>query len=132
MDLLETIKDVLKIADQLRDVELKRKLTNVQIECVELAQENAMLREKMLQLEEIATNTRALVFHDNGYWAHRDGDLEEGPFCPKCWVGEGKAVPMTAQTHWLCVVCNTDIIRPPPVMDQDFIPPRESSGERAG
>ena len=128
MDLLETIKDVLKIADQLRDVELKRKLTNVQIECVDLAQENAMLREKMLRLEETAATSQTMVFHDNVYWAQRNRAPAEGPFCPKCWVDQGKAVPMTEQTHWLCVVCNTDIImKQPTVTEQDLIPPRESS-----
>jgi len=127
MDLLETIKDVLKIADQLRDVELKRKLTNVQIECVELAQENAMLREKMLRLEETAATSETMVFHDNVYWEPRNGGADEGPFCPKCWVGEGKVVPMTEQPRWLCVVCNTDIAKQPSAVEQDLIPPRGSS-----
>ena len=122
MDLLERITEVVRIAEQLRDVELKRKLTDVQIECVELAQENARLREKVSRLEMAATTSHEMVFRDNVYWMrHGDGTVE-GPYCPKCWGGEGKAVPMMEQTHWYCVVCRTVIVKSGPTSGREFHP----------
>ncbi|HEY3215802.1 MAG TPA: hypothetical protein VGK93_04860 [Candidatus Eisenbacteria bacterium] len=125
MDLLERITEVVRIAEQLRDVELKRKLTDVQIECVELAQENARLRAKVGQLETAATASHEMVFRDNLYWMRHSDGTEEGPFCPKCWGGDGKVVPLMHQTHWYCAVCSTGIVRSGRPEERALAPSRE-------
>ncbi len=126
MDLLERIAEVVRIAEQLRDVELKRKLTDVRIECLELAQENATLRERVYQLENVTTSGEGMVFRDNVYWMTRDDGAEEGPLCPKCWGGERKRIPMLDETHWVCVVCKTGIVKEGRNQTEHLVPPRES------
>jgi hypothetical protein len=46
----EAIKDVVTVADRLRDAELKHRLAAVQVECAKLAEDNARLRQDVLEL----------------------------------------------------------------------------------
>jgi predicted ATP-grasp superfamily ATP-dependent carboligase len=50
----EAIKDAIVVADRLRDIELKQRLADVQVECAKLAEENAKLRQELLDLREQA------------------------------------------------------------------------------
>jgi len=108
----EAIKDALQAGKGFP--EMIQKLATVQMEGAKLAQENAELREELLTLKEAAKLRDVMVFHDNVYWMTRDGK-EEGPFCPKCWDGDGKAVRMIdypSLEDWLCHVSKTTIRKP--------------------
>ena len=48
----EALKDAVKAADQLRSAELKQKLAEVQVECAKLAEDNALLRQELIEMRE--------------------------------------------------------------------------------
>lgn len=87
----EAVKDVLSVADRLRDAEL-RQLANVQVECANLAEENARLRQELMDLREKTRARQEMEFRDNVYWRLSEDARKEGPFCPKCLDGDGNLV----------------------------------------
>jgi len=111
----EAVKDALAVADRLRDAELKHRLADVQMECAKLAEENARLRQELIELREHAQTRQEMQYQDNVYWRQSGQGTREGPFCPKCLDGEGKAARMSdrADDHcWRCPVCRYAIMKP--------------------
>ena len=64
----EAIKDAIIVADRLRDIELKQRLADVQVECAKLAEENAKLRQELLDLREQAKTRQEMYYQNNVYW----------------------------------------------------------------
>jgi hypothetical protein len=103
----EALKDLLTVADRVRDAELKQSLATVQVECAKLAEENARLRQELVDLRERAEIRRTMTYAGNVYWREVDGH-REGPFCPKCLDGDNKAARMAERAddrYWRCAVC---------------------------
>jgi DNA repair exonuclease SbcCD ATPase subunit len=111
----EALKDAISAADKLRNAELNQKLANVQMECVKLAEDNANLRQELIELREKQKTRQDMEHRDNAYWRRLEGDKYEGPYCPKCLDGENKAARMSARdgdNYWRCPVCDLPILRP--------------------
>lgn len=111
----EAFKDVLAVADRLRDAELKQRLADVQVEGAKLAEENARLRQELIGLREQVRIRQEMQYQDNVYWRQSGQGKREGPFCPKCLDGERKAARMSdrADDHcWRCPVCRYAIMKP--------------------
>lgn len=104
----EALKDALTAADRLRDAELKQKLADVQVECAKLAEENARLRQELIDLRQHVRTRQEMQYQDDVYWRQSGQGKREGPFCPKCLDGEGKAARMSDRSddeYWRCPVC---------------------------
>lgn len=113
----EAFKDLLAVADRLRDAELKQKLADVQLEGAKLAEENARLRQELIELREQVRTRQEMQHQDNVYWRQSGQGRREGPFCPKCLDGEGKAARMSDRPDdhwWRCPVCGCIIKKPGP------------------
>jgi ribosomal protein L37AE/L43A len=113
----EAIKDAATIADKLRSAELKQKLADIQVECANLAADNARLRQENLDLREQLQTRDHMEFRDNVYWRRGSGDMLEGPFCPKCRDGAKKSARMEDRPDdhfWRCRVCGTVVEKPGP------------------
>ena len=111
----EALKDAVSVADRLRDAELKQKLANLQVECAKLAEDNARLRQELLETREQANLRQKMVYRDNAYWTEGSGGNLDGPFCPKCLDGEHRAARMTVQPDdhcWRCPTCRCIIQKP--------------------
>ena len=111
----EAIKDVITVAERLKDAELKQTLATVRMEGAKLAEENARLREELVALRERLCAEAAILHRDNVYWKRVEGAPEEGPFCPTCWDGERKPVRMAEWAEdlwWKCPVCRCSVQRP--------------------
>jgi len=110
----EAIKDAVSVADRLRDADLKQKIANVQVECAKLAEENAHLRQELLEFREQKKVRQNMEFVESVYWRANDGK-REGPFCPKCLDGNERSSRM-ADRHddhcWRCAVCGYAIQKP--------------------
>jgi len=106
----EALKDVLTVADRLKDAELKHRLADFQIECAKLAEDNAKLRQELIGLREQSQTRQEMRHRDNVYWRQVGTDGKaEGPFCPKCLDGTGKAARMAQRpddAFWRCPVCS--------------------------
>ena len=111
----EALKDAVTVAEQLENAELKQKLADVQVECAKLAEENARLRQELIELREQAQTRQEMEYHDNVYWRQPTGGKREGPFCPKCLDGDRKKARMS-DSHdnpfWNCPVCDYGIRKP--------------------
>jgi hypothetical protein len=111
----EAIKDALAAADRLRDAELKQRLADVQMECAKLAEDNARLRQELIDLREQSRTRQEMHYQENVYWRRSGQDKLEGPYCPKCLDGDNKAARMTDQpgvNWWTCPVCSCGIAKP--------------------
>jgi len=109
----EALKDVVTVANRLRDAELQSRLAAVQVECAKLAEENARLLQELLELKQQAQIRQEMHYRDNVYWREVAGASSEGPFCPKCLDGSHKAVRLTDLSDtWHCPVCNWALWKP--------------------
>jgi len=108
----EAIKDAATVADKLRDAEMKQKLADVQVECAKLAEDNAQLRQEVIELREKVQTRQKMEFRYDVYWSRLPEGEHEGPYCPKCLDGDGKASRMGNRQDdrfWRCRVCGTNI-----------------------
>lgn len=111
----EAFKDLLAVADRLRDAELKHKLADVQMEGARLAEENARLRQELIALQEQVRTRQEMQYRDNVYWRQAGQGEREGPFCPKCLDGDGKPARMSDRADddcWRCPVCRYVVMKP--------------------
>ena len=111
----EAVGDALTVADRLRDSELQQRMANVQMECAKLAEENARMRQELIDLRGQVQAREEMHYRDNVYWRPLSRGRSEGPFCPKCFDGNNKASRMTdppSDDWWKCPVCNCVIIKP--------------------
>lgn len=110
----EALKDAVSAADKLRDADLKQKLASLQVECAKLAEDNAQLRQELLETREQANLREKMIYRDNAYWAEGSGDVQ-GPFCPKCLDGDRRAARMTVRSDdhcWRCPTCGCIVEKP--------------------
>jgi|SRR6267154_711510 len=93
MGIIDNFKDVFKVADTLNNLELYKKLTELQTRTMEVEEENRALKDQIAQLTaELAT--KASLKHDGEqYWTEKDG-RRDGPFCAVCWDVDKKLVRM--------------------------------------
>jgi len=85
MSVLDNVKDTVKIIQQIDNIELYRKILDLQSEIMELVEENRNLK---IQLQ----NKDTIVFNDSAYWKKLENEELDGPFCPRCWDYEAKLV----------------------------------------
>jgi hypothetical protein len=114
--------------EALKSAELNQLLANVRMEGAKLAEENARQREELIALREAARLRGTMVFRDDTYWQDVAGGAAHGPYCPKCWPADSKAVRMVRRGSrgMICPVCDT-YIEPQGLRnygDDDFGSPR--------
>jgi hypothetical protein len=110
----EALKDAFSVADRLRDAELKLKLAAVQVECANLATENANLRGELMAFREQAHQRDEMAYRSDVYW-RRNTAPPEGPYCPRCLDGTNRVARMTmdGDDHcWRCHTCGHAVIKP--------------------
>jgi hypothetical protein len=78
---LENVRSILEIAQKFGDVELKRRIVNLEDQISELARERRTLAEENDELKK-ALQRRAETSFRNPYW-YEEGN--EVPLCPKCY-----------------------------------------------
>lgn len=102
MGILETTKDVLKLAQQVDNIDLMRQLVQLQTEVVSLNEENRALKDRL-------TTRDKLTFRLNSYWIENDG-----PFCSRCWDAESKLIRLHKNPgfHPKCPSCTSVALDP--------------------
>ena len=87
MGVIETVKDVAKLAQDVQNIPLYQQLVSLQAEVFELYDENRNLKEEIRQLREQLELRAKMSFENNFFWII-DGDSKDGPLCPKCYNGD--------------------------------------------
>jgi hypothetical protein len=71
MGIIENVKEAVGLVQKIDNIDLYRKILDLQAEVMALVQENTELKQK-------ARIAQDLVFRDNSYWRN-----SEGPFCSR-------------------------------------------------
>ena len=107
MGALEIASEVVKVVRQIDNIELHRKILDLQSEIVQLVEEKQELVKENEELKDKWTIQGELEFRDNAYWKASG----EGPFCPHCWDKDHSLMHMTGndQGH-RCHACRYSIM----------------------
>jgi len=84
MGVVENMKDVADLIKKLGDIDLNRRILNLEEEVLDLSREKRRADEKVEELERALNLKQNLLFEDNYYYIQR-GDAKEGPYCSACW-----------------------------------------------
>lgn len=107
MGIIDNFKDVLKIADAANNLDLYKKLAELQTSVLGLQEENQELKGRLREIEKKNDIAGRLHVKDNAYYLD-DGRQLDGPYCMRCWDVDGKLVRKrlgaTPGTHY-CVHC---------------------------
>lgn len=85
MSILDDVKSLAKTIQQIDNIELYRKILDLQGEILDLVEENKKLKNEIGLLEEKFRIKESLEFKLDTYWIKKAVGVEDGPFCSKCW-----------------------------------------------
>jgi len=108
MGIIENFKDVLKLADAANNLDLYKKLAELQTSVLGLQEENRELKDRVGHLSEKLSLKEKMHFTPPFYY--QEGD--KNPFCSACFDGKDHLAirvvffhDTETQTRWDCPVC---------------------------
>ncbi len=111
MDVLGSLKQLSELVKKYNDIELMKKIVELQAEVFELQQTNLQLKEQLARQKHHSADELAMKMSGPMNYYYREGD--DVPFCPKCWEGPGhrqvhlpQAEPWSGGIRRDCRVCN--------------------------
>ena len=105
MGILDTTKDVVRLVQQIDNVDLLKRIMELSGQVYELDRENLELKRQVRELQEVADLKERRV-QDGSVYRLRD-DPENQAFCMKCWHERKEPVPLVdeGEDWWHCPVC---------------------------
>jgi len=86
MGLIDTAKEALELVDQVKNVDLYRRLVDLQREAMEFTEQLKNKDEMIKQLKEALALKGKLICKGSVYFiADETGDFIDGPFCTRCF-----------------------------------------------
>jgi hypothetical protein len=107
MGVVENMKDVADLVKKFNDIELNRRILNLENEVLDLSREKRRGEEKLEELERTLKFQKQITFKEPFYWLEGD----EVPYCATCWEDKRKAVHVhfshahNALQYWNCLNC---------------------------
>jgi len=102
MDIRNEIKFLAKQIKKIDDVEMHKRILDVQAEILimqeenkKLSEENSSLKEEVSQLKEKLKITHSIKLENSLYWVPDSKGDKSGPYCPNCWSTRQVLVRMT-------------------------------------
>lgn len=104
MGLLDNAKEAVQLVQKIDNIELYRKILDLQADALKMVEENATLKNQIKSLEEKLKIKDSLTFENNDYWIKREDGSKDGPFCTHCWDREQKLVRLNLRGDevWSC------------------------------
>lgn len=133
MGVYEAIKDALALAQKADNAEIVKRLLDVQAESLNDRETIRALREEVAELRKRAQLQEELRWEHNVYWRELSDGKREGPYCGKCWDGDGKLARFAefeGDIWWKCVVCTLKVQRPGTERPKYKAPPTPSYWNR--
>jgi len=91
MGIIEDVKEAVKLSQQVNNVDLYRKLVDLQLEVMELTEQLKLKNESIAELKKIQSMREKLKCINSAYYeVDKDGQPFDGPFCTKCLDVDGK------------------------------------------
>ncbi|MGM7723740.1 hypothetical protein [Metabacillus sp. Hm71] len=105
MSIISDIKSVAEVVQKADNIDLYRKLLDVQAEAMDLMEKYNNLKEENKLLKEQLETAGKMTYKDKMYFREDDKD----PYCSKCWDVDRKLVRMHGDTpYWFqCPSCKT-------------------------
>ena len=92
MGVIETGKEIAKLAQQLGSIEIQQKVIDLHGEILQLQEDLQQLRKENTSLKDIAKIDKELILEDNAYLRPSAAKTRQGPFCKRCWDVDRKLV----------------------------------------
>ena len=106
MGIIEIAKDVVKLVQESDNIELFRKILDLQLEAIELIEQSKLKDEKITKLKNALKAKGKMVCKDSAYYLTDDKDeIVDGPFCTKCFDTDQDTIRIVAHTTGGQVKC---------------------------
>lgn len=88
MGAVENVKEVADLIRKFNDINLNRRILDLENEVLDLSRDKRRAEEKAEELERLLQLEEKLTFGAPFYWLEKD----KTPYCPSCWEDKHKAV----------------------------------------
>lgn len=111
MNIIEGFKSATELIQKIDNIELYRKILDLQSEAMGLVDQNNVLKEENKELKEKLKIKDNLVYRNNVYWLRLQEGTEDGPFCSRCWDVDNKLVRHAhlLTNFYVCPQCNMSV-----------------------
>ena len=96
MSIIANAKEIAELVKKLDDVELYRKIIELEGEIIELTREKHALELRVEELNKSLQTTSQMSFREPFYYVEGDSV----PFCPKCWEVDKISVHLFYEEHF--------------------------------
>lgn len=121
-------KEINELFAEGRYQEGRRRLMELQAQCIALRDEMDTLKTQVREFEDIIYLSQSLYFDRRFYWISI-ANLKQGPFCPECYDRDGTLIRLQHEQQTLyCTFCGTRYERPARAMgeEEQIIPVRQA------
>lgn len=109
MGLYNNLKEVAEVVQKADNIDLYRKILDIQKESLDLLDENRQLKDEVYKLRKKLDIENNVVYLQDAYYVNKHGDFD-GPYCRVCWDKEKKLIRMSIGNYIYgeaaCMVCN--------------------------
>lgn len=112
MSTLENLKEIADLAKKLGNIDLYKKIVELEGEVIELTRRTRVLEDESVTLKRrLAAKEEMKASGPHNYF-YRNGNTD-GPYCPVCWQRDEKAILLPASADYMtgherhCQVCKT-------------------------
>jgi hypothetical protein len=105
MSVIDTAKEAVMLVQKIDNIELYKKILELQSDALKLVEENGNLKGEIQELEEAFKIKDTLLFENNHYYVVKD-DTKQGPYCTYCWDTGRKLVRLhqDEEKWWWCLI----------------------------
>lgn len=116
MELIETIKNVVTLAQKTDNIELVKQILELQQEMMEMQDENIKLKKELDKINEVASKNIEYNEDRTAVYEIVSGGSKEGPYCTKCWEVNRQLVSLhpdetTGGFYSVCPNCQDRILK---------------------
>jgi hypothetical protein len=107
MSILDSAKEIADVIKKMGDIELYRKIVELEGQLIDLTREKRELEDRCHKLENELAFSKTLTFKPPVYYAEGDST----PYCATCWENEAKAIHLEGpfcddgDVSYSCRVC---------------------------
>ena len=110
MEIIDTVKEVLSLAQKADNIELYRQILDLQAQIQDLQAEMAKLREENIELKKTKDLESNIEYHVDSF-VTRKSDTKPIKYCAACWANKKVLVPIQSldRGRYRCPLCNVGI-----------------------
>lgn len=108
-DLLSTVAGLVTLSERLKSIELTEKVSELQDKCIKHVQEKSEMWREVHRLRRHLEIREEVRLAHGAFWRGEPDEAGDGPYCPRCWQGDGKLMSMLLRptTYSICPQCKT-------------------------